>query len=178
MSSGVASAQPKSWSDTDSTFDVSIVHVTASQRQIDSIPERFRATAIVDGKIAYVVCGDIQNGVDPKQNIGLVIDFKRGFEEGNITINPLFLLHIWQIAREHIDWQLVASIARSESKAVAIVDERVPDTNVPMKDLMDDIIGVYRWENDRIAFDPNPRFAYFFEARLHQAHSVHSSAPQ
>lgn len=149
--------------DSSSPFKTMLVQVVASERQLNSLPENLRKTAIVDNKLTYLVANaqSIINGVDPKLIIGLLKDPRRGIEDGNITINPLFLDNVFTLASNNVRPEVMAELQRNEYHTVLIFDERVRDVSLSLKENIHDVIGYFHLEDGEVTFEPNDEYTYF-----------------
>ena len=151
----------------DDSFNVSVAFVKATKQHLDAAPERARAVAEESGVVAYLVwrssqCPDAA-GISPSRNLGIMVDVQEGFTDENIIANASFLKTIFEMARTYMDESLFARLLKSESHSVALVDERVTDPNAAFKDIIPDVIGVYRLTDGDVMFVPNPRYQYFSE---------------
>jgi hypothetical protein len=145
-------------------LNVAVLTATATKARIDNVPERYRDTAIQNNTICYLVLEDkidFTRGMDPKYIIGLLKSRELGITEGNIITNPAFLDYIFKIASKCINDKMIDAMKKSEVHMIALFDERVPDIYLPIKDLMNDIIGLYLLKDGVVSFQPNEQFSYF-----------------
>ena len=151
------------FADEKDSLNTVIVTIEANERQISKIPDNLKKTAIVDGKILYLVLeeGATNQDIRPEYIIGLIKDQKKGVVEGNITINPLFLQFVDYLASFTISDDMVNAMNYSESNRIALFDQRAENINLPINELRQDIIGIYKLENGKITYEPNNDYTYF-----------------
>jgi hypothetical protein len=153
--------------DDDRQLQTMIVKVAASQRRIEEIPPNLRDAAIVDGIIHFLVvrCSSTTDrelqGIEPHLIIGLVKNPRLGIVSGNITTNPLFLQYVFQLASTCVTDGLISALEQNRYHTVALFDQRTPNINLPIGELMEDLIGLYTLEDGVIYFEPNWSYAYF-----------------
>ncbi len=142
-----------------------LMQVVASESQMAIIPQSMKEKAVVDGKITYLVAYSknmISNlGVEPKYIIGLVIDPSKGISEGNILPNGEFLSFIKELAMKVELEGVMEKLKEDKYHMVLLFDQRTKDINLPIRQNIKNLIGIYYLDGNSIAFEANKEFSYF-----------------
>jgi hypothetical protein len=138
------------------------VQVVANERHKAGLSTKLLATAIVDGRLTYVVATDnttnFEKGIAPEYIVGLLRDPRKGLVKGNLVQGLPFLQRVWGIAGSYMDKDLERSVMESEVKASILIDGRAPDPMARYSVLRRDVIGIYRLQNGSIIFEPNEEY--------------------
>lgn len=146
-------------------LDLVLVTAPATEERLAGLPEPVRETAVVQGQLSYVVldaAGAVQGGrINGSFMVGLLINPEDGLVRGNLTVNPAFLGAVYDAASLTLSDAIIAEIQNNRTGRVALLDQRAAGTDLPLAQLVADVIGIYVLQDNVVYFQGNPGYQYF-----------------
>ncbi len=149
------------------TGDMDLVLVTApaTEARLAGLPQEARETAVVANQLSYVVLdasGAVGGGrINGSYMLGILINPEAGLVQGNLTVNPAFLGAVYDAASLTLSDAIIAEIQNNETGTVALLDQRAADSQLPLEQLIADVIGIYVVQDNVVYFQGNPGYQYF-----------------